>query len=172
MSAAATTLTPPALRAYWPGQGGYYAGIVSGGEGAPDYHLIVSGKALGDFRGAWGKTGKDVPGAESYFDGPANTRAMAAAGSDIAKQVLALEIEGHADWHIMSQAEAHVLAANCKSLFEQRLYWTSTQFSENYAWLQYFSYGTQNFYHKSFEARCRAVRRLPLESFNPLGGAQ
>ena len=41
-------------------------------------------------------------------------------------------------------------------------HWTGTQYSDYEAWLQHFSYGGQSNTDKSFEARCRAVRRFAL----------
>lgn len=47
-------------------------------------------------------------------------------------------------------------------------YWTCTQYSANDAWYQDFVKGYQDDIIKSYEGRCRAVRRLVLQSFNPL----
>ncbi|WP_082616424.1 DUF1566 domain-containing protein [Massilia sp. Root418] len=47
-------------------------------------------------------------------------------------------------------------------------YWSSTQYAPNpdYAWFQNFIDGYQVINHKSAEGRARAVRRLPIQSFN------
>ena len=45
--------------------------------------------------------------------------------------------------------------------FEAAWYWSSTQYSANYAWNQLFDSGDQYHYVKSFKARARAVRRFP-----------
>ena len=57
--------------------------------------------------------------------------------------------------------ESALLYANLQAQFpEGGWFWTGTQFSESLAWHQNFSDGYQGDYHKSFEARCRAVRRF------------
>lgn len=103
------TLTPGL-----PLEGGFYAGRISiNGE---QYAIIVAPKALGDFdRTEWNADNDDdVANATSYCHGLANTQAMAAAGSDIAKKVLALDIAGHKDWYITAQDELEVCYRNLK----------------------------------------------------------
>lgn len=168
MSAPTITTLPP-LRALWPGQGGHFAGLLPGIANPAELDvLIVSPVALGEFNGEWGKYGKTIKGADSYDDGRANTIAMAKAGSAIAKHVQALEIEGHADYFIGSQADMHLCVATSKALFQQRGYWTSTQYSADYAWYQHFDYGNQGIGYKSAVLRVRAVRRFALRSFGTL----
>ena len=152
----------PRIGQPWPEQGGIYAGIMAGRDGQPDYHLILAPAEQGSFEDVeWGPYGKSIEGASSYFDGRANTAAMAAADIELGARVLALQIDGHADYHLPSQAEMHLLAANLKDQFEQDdWYWTSTQYSSITAWLQDFSYGTQSSSLKDVEARARAVRRF------------
>lgn len=160
-----TSTTPtPRIGQPWPDQGGIYAGIMAGRDGQPDYHLILAPAEAGSFKDVeWGAYGKSIDGAASYFDGVANTVAMAAADLDLAKRILALQIDGHADYHLPSQAETHLLAANLKDQFEQDdYYWTSTQYSANLAWYQYFDYGDQGLNRKGNTGRARAVRRLIL----------
>lgn len=161
------TFEAPALGTHWPEQGGIYAGLVRGENGV-DHHLVISIDPLGAFEDAvWGERGQDVAGATSKSDGLTNTRAMAAAGSEIAQKVLALRIGGHEDWHIPSQADAHVAFANCAELFEKRdWYWTSTQYSRSYAFVQAFELGSSHWNGKDFEFRVRAVRRIQLQPFN------
>ena len=160
-----TTTTPtPRIGQPWPDQGGIYAGIMAGRDGQPDYHLILAPAEAGSFNDVeWGPYGKSIDGADSYFDGVANTAAMATADIDLAKRILALQIDGHADYHLPSQAEAHLLAANLKDQFEQDdWYWTSTQYSALSAWAQDFGNGYQDISTKVTTGRARAVRRLIL----------
>jgi hypothetical protein len=57
--------------------------------------------------------------------------------------------------------ESALLYANLQKEFSaEGWYWTGTQYSAGYAWLQDFDYGGQNFDVKSYEARARAVRRF------------
>ena len=88
----------PELGSFWPEQSGYYTGLYK--EGDVIRVLITAPKDGGEFIGEWGPWAADVPGAHSKSDSMANTRAMAAAGSELAKRVLALRIGGHDDWCI------------------------------------------------------------------------
>jgi hypothetical protein len=156
----------PAIGAVWPIQGGVYAGIVRGEAGQPDAHLIIATDPRAEFKDVqWGKYGQDVPAA-AKFDGLANTRAMAEAGSQIARDVLALDIDGHTDWHIGSQAQAHVAFANCADLFEKDWYWTSTQDSRSNAFVQVCEDGDSYWSGKDGDCRVRAFRVIPLQPLN------
>jgi hypothetical protein len=96
---AITQSTLPALGTPMPG--GFFAGaIMIDGQ---RHALIVAPKKFGDLEAPWHPDEIDVPGAKSYFEGLANTKAMAEAGSEIAKQVLALEIDGLTDYFIPAQ---------------------------------------------------------------------
>ena len=158
------TLTPPRIGQPWPGQGGIYAGIIAGRNGAPDYHLVLAPADTGEIQNIeWGRRGEKITGAYSYHDGRANTAAMAAAGLVLAQRITALQIDGHADYHLPSQAEAHLLAANLKDHFSQTdWYWTSTQYSAVLAWTQDFDVGNQDFSYKSWQASARAVRMIQI----------
>jgi hypothetical protein len=52
--------------------------------------------------------------------------------------------------------------ANARDCFEAEWHWTSEQYSDAYAWGQYFGNGTQGTGNKSYEGWARAVRRFPL----------
>ncbi|MFC5524040.1 hypothetical protein [Polaromonas jejuensis] len=160
--------TPPAPGQYWPGQGGVYVGICRGEDGQPPRHIVVATAPEASFTGAWGEYGKDVPGAKHRFEGRTNTVAMAAAGSEIAQRVLALQIDGHQDFHIGSQAEMALASANAPELFEPGYHWSSTQVSRNGAFVQGFEFGSSFWDGKDGEHRVRAFRGLPLESLNTL----
>lgn len=66
-----------------------------------------------------------------------------------------------------TRREQSLLFANLKSQFKGEWYWSGEQHAadSDYAWLQYFGDGNQIISNKSFEARARAVRRLPIQSF-------
>ena len=94
-------------------EGGFYAGrfMLDGAE----YALIVSPKAEGELEEAvWGERRKDIPGATSCNDGLTNTRAMAEAGSDLARWMLALDINGFTDWYLPSRDELELCYRNLK----------------------------------------------------------
>lgn len=153
--------------------GGFYAGHFYIGTDA--YALIVAPKAEGEIKAMpWNSSPESVTGATSYCDGLANTKAMAKAGSALAKKILKLKIGGYADWHLPSRLQSllafHELAAakpfapGGSESYEREWHWTSTQHAEDadYAWMQYFNDGYQGNYHKDNEWRARAVRMIKL----------
>lgn len=91
--------------------GGFFAGLIR--IGSSTYGLIVAPKNGGEIVGEWGPR-KAIDGALSFFDGHANTQAMADAGSEIATQVRALDINGNTDWYIPSRDELEVCYRNLK----------------------------------------------------------
>lgn len=127
-----------------------------------EYALVDLGSAR-EFTGEWGEYGFNVEGAPSYRDGAANTIAMAEAGSPIAK--LALEIgEGV---FIPSAMELAALYAATQAGeidgFQDRWYWSSSQYSSGSAFFTSFADGgTGNLGGKSNEFRVRAVRKIRI----------
>ena len=156
------TIIPPAPLTTWQGQGGIYIGIKATPDGKAFY--VVAAIGAHEFEDQqWGEYGKRITGADSYHDGRANTETMAAAGSALAQKILALDIEGHTDWALPSQADGHLLAANAKHLMQQdECYWLSTQYSAHYAWYQDFTSGTQDTYSKDCEFRAVPVRCIQI----------
>jgi hypothetical protein len=154
----------PRIGAPWAGQGGNLIGIIRGEKGQPDYCLVVPTNKSAKLKGIYGPLER-VTGAESEYDGLANTKAMAAAGSDVAKRVLALQISGHADFYIPSRREARLAQTNAPELFSPEAHWTSTQYRarSDYAWVQTFGRGNQYAGHKSNVFPVRAVRRVPIQ---------
>ena len=153
--------------------GGFYAGRFYIGTDA--YALVVAPKAEGEIKDMpWNSSLKSVAGATSYCDGLANTKAMAKAGSALAKKILKLKIGGYADWHLPSRlqsllafhelAAAELFAPGGSESYEREWHWTSTQHAENAdcAWVQGFGYGHQGSLHKGYEWRARAVRMIKL----------
>lgn len=161
---ARTTTTPPPIGQIWPGQGGAYCGICRGEAGQPDQHLIAVVDPTANFMGEWGEYGKDVPGATHRFDGRTNTLAMARNGSEIAQRIVALEVEGHKDLFIASQAQIQLACANAPELFDKGYHWSSTQYSRNYAFVQGFEFGDSCWYSKGSERRVRAFRGFPTST--------
>jgi hypothetical protein len=95
-----------------PFAGGFYAGRIRIDEKV--YALIAAPKAEGEFNEKWNDSTKLVEDACSYFDGHANTLAMAAAGSELAKNALRLQAGGFSDWYIPSRDELEVCYRNLK----------------------------------------------------------
>ena len=128
-------IIPPSIGSFWPEQGGIYAGVIGGKNGEPDYHLIH---------------------APSNFELTDINWADAIEG---AKK----EINGFNGWSLPDRREARLLFINSQDSFDtDEWYWTSEQLAHytDCAWMQGFNYGYQGLYHKSFEYRARAVRRL------------
>lgn len=114
-----------------------------------------------EFEGTWGEYGQDVAGTH-WIDGEANTRAMAEAGSEIAKK--ALEIGAFIPSCLEGQL---VMAAKHAGLItdlrEDRYYWLSTQCSANLAYSMAFELGWQGNLGKYDERLVRPVRSLILQ---------
>jgi hypothetical protein len=130
---------------------------------------VTAPKAEGEITGhTWLPTYQDVPGAASDFDGLANTVAMAEAGSTLAQAARALRINGRDDWYLPARGGQLLQWGNLRAVldpaeaFEGAWYWSSTQYSRNYAFYQFFGNGyTYGDSGKSWEGgRARAVRRF------------
>ena len=136
-----------------------------------EYALIDAGQA-GELKGKWGTYGEDVA-ATHRTDGLANTKAMAEAGSELARQALALDLRGFGDWYLPSQHEqalqffslgtADTYQPGAENAFARDWYWSSTQCSPNGAWIQTFGDGHQSLVHKDTTFRARAVRRFLID---------
>lgn len=100
-----------------PFAGGFYAGRIM--KDGIEHAVIVAPKAEGDHDDEeWGSYGKEIEGAGSFFDGAANTRAMAAAGYPLAVWALSLAIAGFNDWHLPSRDELEICYRNLKPTTE------------------------------------------------------
>lgn len=69
---------------------------------------------------------------------------------------------------IPTSKEGNLISANLGHLFEDEWYWSSTECSNYYSWVQRFNDGYQSYYGKYTYCRVRCVRRLPLSSFDSL----
>ena len=102
--------------------GGFYAGRIMIDDQA--FALIAAPKAEGEHAPSiWIDDYKDVPGALSYNDGLANTKAMAEAGSDLAKWAMDLRIGSNDDWYIPSLDELEVIYRNLKPGTRENYCW-------------------------------------------------
>ena len=101
--------TTPVIGERFPG--GYFAGVlVIDGQ---RFGIIMSKKA-GEIAAKIGTYGIDVNGSSSSWNGAENTQALANAGSDVAKQILALEIDGVGGCHIPARDQQELLYRNFK----------------------------------------------------------
>ena len=102
--------------------GGFYAGRIR--IESQVFALIVAPRALGEVSDKkWITRDKDVPSAASYFDGLANTKAMADAGSKSAKWAQELRIGDADDWYLPAQDELEIMYRNLKPSARENYCW-------------------------------------------------
>lgn len=106
-----------------------------------------------DSRG-YGCFGDDLKGAVSMTDDAANTKAMAKAGSALAKEIIKL------DGALPAKHTLMAIYANLKHLFGSGWFWSSSQFDARYAWVQGFDYGNVNTWYKYTSIKAFPVRRV------------
>lgn len=116
-AAQAATILPEIGQAYG---GGFVSGFYL--QDGKRYVSITAG-AEHELSGEWGEYGVKIEGADSLTDSRANTEAMAAAGSELAQQVLALEIGGHTDWAIPARDVQELQYRNLKPTTDKNYAW-------------------------------------------------
>jgi hypothetical protein len=153
----------PAFGELWPGQGGYYAGILPAIGDRPAQYMIASAASAEALK--WGPY-SEVEGAGSRHDGRANTAALMKAGSKefpAAWWCSDMGVGPMEDFHLPSQAELFLASLYAPKLFETTSwYWSSTQNSRYLAFVQDFEIGYSNWSGKDDEHRVRAFRWIPL----------
>jgi len=146
----------------WPEQGGVLVGVIRKPGEEMERAVIVCADKAGDFDDApWGPYGTEINAKSDHWGEP-NTKAMADAGSELAKCVLALEVGGFKDWYIPARQELALCFMHAKDLFQQEWYWSSTQSSSLSAWGQTFTDGYVYYLLKDLYTRVRAVRSLVI----------
>jgi hypothetical protein len=145
---------------YWPGQGGIYVGPIPDEKNGGVHHLIASIDEAEDL--SWGAYGTCVDGADDKLDGRANTLALLAASTShpAAEWASAYTKDGHRDFFLPAQRELALAGATCARKFASAWYWSSTQYSADYAWGQDFGGGGQDCAGKDCLGRVRAFRRF------------
>ncbi|PRW68808.1 DUF1566 domain-containing protein [Pseudomonas fluorescens] len=123
---AAPAVTIPAIgQAYG---GGFVTGITRDpATGKRSLHITAG--AAHELIGKWGEYGEKIEGADSFTDSLANTQAMAAAGSELAAKVLALNIEGFADWAIPARDVQELQYRHFKPTTEEN--WENSRNGDN-----------------------------------------
>lgn len=166
--APAAALTPPAMGEYWQGQGGHYICTLPALLDMPARHLIAGAGQTEDL--IFGPS-EEISGANSHINGASNTAALLDSGKDhpASKWARAYTADGHTDFFLPARLDmvmAHICA---KQLFKTSdYYWTSTQGSSGYAFVQCFEYGRSSWDIKFIGHRVRAFRVIPLQPSNPL----
>jgi hypothetical protein len=131
-----TAIAIPRIGAIWPGQGGRFAGIGLGQDGAPD-HLLIA-----------------------HFD-PAKIKTDHAGALAYAKN---LAVDGRNDFEAPTLADGALCYATLKAHAERDWYWLAPQYAgdPSWAWYQSFGYGDQSYGTKDSQFRVFAVRRIPI----------
>ena len=149
----------PAIGEYWPGEGGVNGGLFPGGE--KPYYLIVPTGADAEATHEWGGYGDELNGANSPWDGKANTADLVAVDTShpAAQFCKAFERDGHKDFYLMARREASFLEITVPEVFTQAYHWTSSQRSAYGAYFVDFGDGWLNDSVKDYERLARPVRR-------------
>ena len=139
-----------------PGDPGYVAGFV---------HGLIAAAADQSTSILWDDETNVLTGANgtALGTGNANTNTIVAAqgtGNYAAKHCADLVLNGYSDWFLPSKDELSKLYINRVAIggFANALYWNSTEFNTNAAWLHSFSDGSQSAGSKNIAARMRAIR--------------
>lgn len=86
-------------------------------------YVSITAGAEHELVGEWGEHGVKIEGADSLTDSRANTEAMAVSGSELAQQVIALEIGGHTDWAIPGRDVQELQYRNLKPTTDKNYAW-------------------------------------------------
>lgn len=159
---ATTTPQPPAAGEYWSGQGGHYICTLPALLGMPARHLIAGADKKEEL--TFGPE-KEVPGAGSHIDGASNTAALLKSGEShpAAHWASIYTADGHTDFFLPSRYDLFTAYLCAPKLFKTSgWYWSSTQDSRDYAFVQDFEYGSSGWVSKDGEHRVRAFRVIQL----------
>ncbi|MGC1182611.1 DUF1566 domain-containing protein, partial [Legionella sp.] len=166
ISGSNTANSPIALIAF-----SYLGGLVfeeSGGSGK-----VVIDVAQG-FRSLWTSANFDIPGASSLDDGASNTNAIIA---DIACSIEPTDCAAQlcqnisTDWYLPARNELFtVYNALCSNAaipcnfgeFSSAYYWSSSQYSNFYAWLVLFPSGSDTFGYRLYPQSVRCIQAFTL----------
>lgn len=100
--------------------GGFFTGIY---QQDGKRYAVITAPAAYEQEGEWGEYGEKIEGARSLTDSRSNTEAMAAAGSEMAKKVLALEIGGFTDWAIPARDVQELQYRHLKPTTQENYCW-------------------------------------------------
>lgn len=108
--------------------GGFVTGITRDPDTGKRYLNITAGAAH-ELVGAWGKYGEKIEGADSFTNSRANTEAMAAAGSELAQKVIAMDVGGFTDWAIPARDVQELQYRHFKPTTEEN--WANSRNGDN-----------------------------------------
>ncbi|HZX85697.1 MAG TPA: hypothetical protein VFF19_19145, partial [Reyranella sp.] len=152
----------PAAGEIWPDQGGRFICTLPALLDLPARHLVFAEAEEESLK--WGPAG-DIPGAASHHDGAANTKALIAAGTGYkaAHWAASQHADGQADFYLPGRLELLMAYICTPQLFKTSgYYWSSTQYSRYFAFVQDFESGDSGWGVKGNGYRVRACRVIPL----------
>ena len=149
----------PAIGEYWTGEGGVNGGLFPGGD--KPYYLIVPTGSDAEATHEWGGYGDELNGANSPWDGQANTADLVGVDTShpAAQFCAAFERDGHKDFYLMARREASFLEITVPDVFAKAYHWTSSQRSADFAYSLGFVDGWLSLNGKNVERLARPVRR-------------
>ena len=123
------------------------------------------------YNGSYITTGATATGIGSGSANTATIISKQGAGSYAASVCANLVLGGYDDWFLPSRDELNLMYTNLKvagrGSFASAWYWSSSEYNGNFAWIQYFSDGYQNYYNfKNYDTHVRAVRALTIYPLN------
>ncbi len=129
MSAVEKAAPPTTLPAIGEAYGGGFVTGITRDPVTGERHLWITAGAEHELQGRWGEYGVKIEGAGSFTNSRSNTEAMAASGSELAKQVLALKIYGFTDWAIPARDVQELQYRHFKPTTEQN--WAGRRDGDN-----------------------------------------
>jgi hypothetical protein len=127
-------------------------------------HGLISATSDQSTWAAWGCYGTSIPGTSTAIGtGQANTTLIVNGCSEAgsaARICNDLVLGGYDDWFLPSKDELNLMYAQKTAIggFASNYYWSSSEYTANGAWFQFFRYGDQVFFNKDDTDYVRAVR--------------
>jgi len=156
---------------YYVGATGPAGGIIFYAKGSVSdgWQFLEAAPAGTEFTAQWGAYERNVSGTStSIGTGRRNTQVIAdylkgiGESGKAAQQCVQLNIGGFNDWFLPSKDELDLMYKNLKQKglggFSNNWYWSSSQYTNDTAWIQRFSDGYQNNHYKNSTFSVRAVR--------------
>ena len=154
--------------------GGYLAALMPAPDGR-HFALIVAPRAEGQNDSLeWKNEYSRTEGTRSAIDGFTNSEAANNEEHPAAQFCRGLNIGGYSDWYLPASAEQAAIWANlgpnhtaivcfqngAHEAYDERWYWSSTEYDSSIAWGQDFDDGYLSYGGKDYDYRVRAVRKV------------